>query len=181
MWSPEEVCPITLQELNQIPLDERYTLVPCLHTFDKTSIFQHFESHNFCPCCRKICTETNNSWTRTHDEQKRIEKQIFEKKNVTNLDLLFEMNQIKTILKQNVSSIDQMDSLIKESVQNEFYVLVGIFTMAVILTCYNFGVWATVCSLTMTSVFNFAYSPLIWKTVKQISDKSIYYYFKFKK
>ena len=175
MWMSEEVCAITLQELNKIPIEERYTLIPCKHTFHKTSIFQHFQTHNTCPCCRKLCTERDNRWERTIMEQTQIENEIFkeQRKTTSNIDVIYEVQKLKTNVETHSSVLINIEAMMKESVQNFFFITVGLITLMVSMLLYNYGPWTTVCASTISFVFSFAYSPNLWQMVQKTSNYSI--------
>jgi hypothetical protein len=75
-WSDVDVCSMTLEPLNHI--QDRYTLVPCGHTFSREAIMGYRDNNAVntkCPVCRQECPWAWNERTRFHMDQNRIEKE----------------------------------------------------------------------------------------------------------
>lgn len=76
LWEDDDLCAITLQPLNLIPFVQRFTLIPCGHTFHKESIFIHLASQQQCPTCRSACSDVDNRYSRDQAEQTRTEESV---------------------------------------------------------------------------------------------------------
>lgn len=156
-WSDDDVCPITLEKLTNIPLELRYTLLPCLHTFEKNSLFISLHQNARCPTCRNLCTERENPWTRSVVIQEKLEQQILTARQPP--DPLAALK--KTIEVQT------------DAIQRLFYIMIGQIVLSLAMSWTMAGPAYTFATTTLTSSLVGAFFPSLWNLVGRMKEYSL--------
>ena len=156
-WTDDDVCPITLEKLTHISLENRYTLLPCNHTFEKNNIFRSLHQNARCPTCRHACTERDNPWTRSVSAQEKIEQQILSARQPPDRWAMLQ----KTIEFQT------------EAIQRLGYIIIGQIVLFLLMSTTMAGPAYTVATAGLTSGLVAGIFPFLWNFVGRIKEYSL--------